>query len=1451
MKEENPPASSNTIVEKPATLTLGGGDGGSGKNPSPKPPSESPRRQTAASAALEAFLEEEKRPDDSNDSRSRLTPSDGVVVVSLFLPVLIRRNKTRREDWNIDWDLENLVSLQTPLRVTRVGLARVPEDTSSSEKMKLAAILRKSPWNCIAIFLDAETYDLYYHAFCKGVLWPVFHNSLDVYGEKATPSVEFDDAPFRSPLVGEGLVGVVASAERLDALVRNSQSQAGFSEVDDAESVQTVDDDDDEFAEVASARQSQQQRPRSVTFPADNAAIVDDNEFASGEVLQTRMNRVDRAWRAYKKVNQIFREHVVEAYNEGDLIWVHGFQLALLPAFVSRRLTVAKLGLFFHTPFPSSEIFRTLSMRNELLRGILSADQVGFHIFEYARHFLTTCRRLLGVRYEFDSRGPILTVDGREVVITVIHAGVEPADLADVASTPAGIRAVDQLRRELGLPEDDHSTRIIAGIDKLERLRGLPLKLLAYERFLDNNESKSEDKPRVVLVQYVLSSLERSSDCERTRRDTAIMVDKIREKHGDESIVWREVRELNIIDRLALLKLADVFWVSSVRDGLNRWPLEYVALQSDALLGTERHAAALARTPTSIASAPIAVHSSVAPYFDDVIERMIAACGGSGYPCEDPCTSFLPKRRFRRNRESGLVEEVDERYDDLNELADEIFPSLQAVADDEAESAKMEEWASTDLGKALVKRDDLDDGEDGDDYLYDNDGNKYFVTDLSRKILSSRSRSRLRDYLKSSEEAELAHANRNARCRSRRLGALLLSDNASATRVLLGSVSVNPWRIDDSATALANILDMNSRERMARHAKDAEFLARSTTARWTYRVLHDLKAMRKDDNRMNATHAGLGLNFRVLGMRSGFDALQVDRVAKAFRLAARRAEDPVKPQDPSADVVETTGHAGASSDVRPTRSPLASNSTPTRIIVLDYGGTLVPDAAAASLDSAAAYAIARGDRPSPQPSPEVINVLAALAADSRNIIFVISGRERHDLLESLGDVLQMSPNLGLCAEHGYFVRWPPALRPYAAATHGHGNKKYNVRQVVSKSHDDDADAAPTVVKERAMSSEMSSSGDQDEWESFDDTSTSQLGAWRAAVLTTMEVFAERTQGTYVEKHEASLVWQYRDADPDYGEMQAKELEHQLHDVLEPFESQAQVLRGENPSRGGYIEVRPAGVDKGAFLDRLLATLTAAGRSAEFALVVGDDESDEPMFSVLSAWMKQQQTAATPVGNKSSVINTNERVDSYFSVCIGKKPSEAEFYVDTHDDLIELLEALARVTSRVSRHISFVDLLYATPAQPMSVTSSDYSPATTVPEAQEDDERKRDVATMLSRSTSMPLMAQLQRQRSDALRTAHKVPSWMSFQQATGGKSFLVFLSLHLTVYFPQMNQARFQKNKTTRQRCSFRKGDSSLFLPAVSLYSQHYSPAFAYSSAAARSLPTTTNRPRPSLTAGC
>ena len=820
-----------------------------------------------------------------------LAPTDGVVVASLFLPVLIARDSSGK--LQIAWDHENLLSLQTPLRVTRVGIARTPDDATEREKQDIAERLRRQPWCAIAIFLDAETFRLFYHSFCKGILWPVFHNSVEVYGEQSTPLLEFDDV-FRAPADGteddrvELLAAAAGSALRLDQDVK-SRSRSGSSF--DLGSPRGSSDAFSETGEASPRSPPPRDLPARPASPAQKGRVTTNDE---------------RAWHAYKRANQVFRDAVVEAYNQGDLVWIHGFQLLLLPAFVSRRLAAARIGVFLHTPFPSSEIFRTLSMRSELLRGVLGADRIGFHLFEYARHFVTNVRRLLGIKNAHDRRGVVLDVDGRDVIITCVHAGVEPAALSRVAALPGTERARRDLARSLNIGEvswNDGTHIVIAGIDKLERLRGLPLKLLAYERYLDDAKARGE-APDTRLVQYALASPERAADAAKVRRDCLALVDRIRERHGDASVVWREVRDVPVEERLALLGAADVFWVSSVRDGLNRWPLEYVAVQYDAVVaGGFDHA------------------PSQKKYFDAVLERAADCCGGAGYPCGDPCTDFVPKGPHSKRGDAAAERRA---------LAAEVFP-----------------------------------------------------------------------------EGDGASLQRRAKLEARTPGTLVLSDSSSASRVLLGATVANPWRVDDGATALRRALDMRPRERLARLAKDARFLGRATTGKWAYRVLADLKTVPRDRNPLRATHAGLGLGFRILGMKSGFDALQVDRVARAYRQAGQDA--------PSAAPTEKGGFSATGTS---------------RVVILDYGGTLVPEATA--VGAVASYAIASGTKKTPRPSDEVLGVLAALARDPRNVVFVVSGRERVHLLDGLaGPGLA---DLGLAAEHGFFVRWPRALRDVGPGT---------------------------------------------------------------------------------------------------------------------------------------------------------------------------------------------------------------------------------------------------------------------------------------------------------------------------------------------------------------------------------------------------------------------------------
>lgn len=104
------------------------------------------------------------------------------------------------------------------------------------------------------------------------------------------------------------------------------------------------------------------------------------------------------AWTAYQQVNRLFAKIIAKSVRDGDLVWIHDFHLMLLPEMLREEIgqdTKVKIGFFLHTPFPSSEIYRILPVRNEILRGVLHSDLVGFHTVGYAHHFLSSCSIVL------------------------------------------------------------------------------------------------------------------------------------------------------------------------------------------------------------------------------------------------------------------------------------------------------------------------------------------------------------------------------------------------------------------------------------------------------------------------------------------------------------------------------------------------------------------------------------------------------------------------------------------------------------------------------------------------------------------------------------------------------------------------------------------------------------------------------------------------------------------------------------------------------------------------------------------------------------------------------------------------------------------------------------------------------------------------------------------------
>jgi trehalose-6-phosphate synthase len=298
---------------------------------------------------------------------------------------------------------------------------------------------------------------------------------------------------------------------------------------------------------------------------------------------------------AYRTVNSKFAKAVVEQYSDGDLIWVHDFHLALVPSFVLRKVQHATIGMFWHSPFPSSEIFRTLSVREDILRGILNCDQVGIHSYEYCRHFLTCCRRVLGLKYRV-CKGGYWTVEymGRDVRVTVAHACIDSALVAQRIASTSCKAAVTKV---LGLIHPEHYTKntkngasttqilrevrkVIGGIDRLESMCGIPEKMRGYEMFLAQNPSWVG---RVVLVQIGLSVPERGADYENTRVEVAQLAARINRRYTGSAdggaapvVIYSEMARAGYDDRLALWRCADVMCVCSKREGFNLLPFEYI-----------------------------------------------------------------------------------------------------------------------------------------------------------------------------------------------------------------------------------------------------------------------------------------------------------------------------------------------------------------------------------------------------------------------------------------------------------------------------------------------------------------------------------------------------------------------------------------------------------------------------------------------------------------------------------------------------------------------------------------------------------------------------------------------------------------------------------------------------------------------------------------------------------
>ncbi|MCC6766306.1 MAG: bifunctional alpha,alpha-trehalose-phosphate synthase (UDP-forming)/trehalose-phosphatase [Deltaproteobacteria bacterium] len=331
--------------------------------------------------------------------------------------------------------------------------------------------------------------------------------------------------------------------------------------------------------------------------------------FANGVVwplfhyLLERLPLEIHGFDAYQAVNERFAEAIAAHHREGDVVWVHDYQLLLVPALVRRRLPRARIGFFLHVPFPSSEVFRTLPHRDHLLEGVLGADLIGFHTAAYMRHFATSALRVLGVPTDVDR----VVWRGREVHLGVFPMGIDALGYERGAAAPA-VNELAQAWRADGV-------RILLGIDRLDYTKGIPRRLLAFERLLERHPELRET---IRLVQVAVPSREDMQAYQTFREQADALIGRIHGAFATPSWVpvhWM-YRSVSHDELLALYRAADVMLVTPLRDGMNLVAKEFCAarIDGDGVLVLSEFAGAGSELSEAILVNPFDVEGAAAAY---------------------------------------------------------------------------------------------------------------------------------------------------------------------------------------------------------------------------------------------------------------------------------------------------------------------------------------------------------------------------------------------------------------------------------------------------------------------------------------------------------------------------------------------------------------------------------------------------------------------------------------------------------------------------------------------------------------------------------------------------------------------------------------------------------------------------------------------------------------------
>ena len=279
----------------------------------------------------------------------------------------------------------------------------------------------------------------------------------------------------------------------------------------------------------------------------------------------------ERTWRDYQFVNYLFAEQIFKTAKEDDIFWVQDYHLMLVPQLIRQKFAQASIGFFLHIPFPTYELLRTMPKRRELLNGVLGADLIGFHTHDYARHFLSAVRRILGHDSHFLGR---IRLEDRVIEVDSFPMGIDYDKYADAVKKPAVIKEVKRYQEEMG------DVKIILTIDRLDYSKGLPQRVRAFKLFL---EKYPEFQGKVSMVMIVVPSRDNIKHYNSLKEELDKRVGSINSKYGN--ISWTPVlyyyRSISFNRLIAWYKVSPIALITPFRDGMNLVAKEYIATKDD------------------------------------------------------------------------------------------------------------------------------------------------------------------------------------------------------------------------------------------------------------------------------------------------------------------------------------------------------------------------------------------------------------------------------------------------------------------------------------------------------------------------------------------------------------------------------------------------------------------------------------------------------------------------------------------------------------------------------------------------------------------------------------------------------------------------------------------------------------------------------------------------------